>query len=142
MPQDQGDDMGNTDDQPNVEEASKHDWFKKPEKPPTPHRKPPTTFIELMSTPIDFSAYVLHNLKIENLTQEHLVGPAFNLLKGTCKSLLELEFHFEECYKAVTNKIDWHNLEGHEYPFDLSKPLPSIEDQGRQVKVAYDKHVV
>ncbi|GKD76387.1 hypothetical protein Tco_1339008 [Tanacetum coccineum] len=35
MPQDQGDDMGNTEDQPNVEEASKHDWFKKPERPPT-----------------------------------------------------------------------------------------------------------
>ncbi|GKA84180.1 hypothetical protein Tco_0805775 [Tanacetum coccineum] len=35
MPQDQGDDLGNTKDQPNVEEASKHDWFKKPERPPT-----------------------------------------------------------------------------------------------------------
>nr|GEW40236.1 hypothetical protein [Tanacetum cinerariifolium] len=28
MPQDQEDDMGNTEDQPNVEEASKHDWWK------------------------------------------------------------------------------------------------------------------
>ncbi|GJV08667.1 hypothetical protein Tco_1346323 [Tanacetum coccineum] len=62
--------------------------------------KPPTTFDELMSTPIDFSTYVLHNLKIENLKQEHLVGPAFSLLKGTCKSRVELKFHFEECYKA------------------------------------------
>ncbi|GKE40512.1 hypothetical protein Tco_1463917, partial [Tanacetum coccineum] len=42
-------------------------------------------------------------------------------------------FHFKECYKAVTDKLDWHNPEGHEYPFDLSKPLPIIEDQGRQV---------
>ncbi|GJT74088.1 hypothetical protein Tco_1040813 [Tanacetum coccineum] len=157
MPQDQGDDMGNTEDQPNVEEASKHDWFKKPERPPTPDRdwnagkqidfrppqtwiskmaksgKPPNTFDELMSNPIDFSAYVLHNLKIENLTQEHLVGPAFNLLKGACKSRVELEFHFKECYKAVTDKLDWHNPEGHEYSFDLSKPLPLIKDQGRQV---------
>ncbi|GKC13193.1 hypothetical protein Tco_1009975 [Tanacetum coccineum] len=96
-------------------------------------RKHPTTFDELLSTPIDFLAYVLHNLKIENLTQEHLVGPAFNLLKGTCKSRVELEFHFEECYKDVTDKLDWTNPEGHEYPFDLSKPLPLIEDQGRQV---------
>ncbi|GJY95699.1 hypothetical protein Tco_0512060 [Tanacetum coccineum] len=95
--------------------------------------KPPTTFDELMSTPIDFSAYVLDNLKIKSLTQEHLVGPAFNLLKGTCKSQVELEIHFEECYKAVTDKLDWTNPEGHEYPFDLSKPLPLIEDQGRQV---------
>ncbi|GJU27068.1 hypothetical protein Tco_1165689, partial [Tanacetum coccineum] len=95
--------------------------------------KPPTTFDELMSTPIDFSAYVLHNLKIENLTQERLVGPDFNLLKGTCKSRVELIFHFEECYKAVTDKLNWHNPEGHEYPFDLIKPLPLIKDQGRQV---------
>ncbi|GKD49806.1 hypothetical protein Tco_1278782 [Tanacetum coccineum] len=36
MPQDQGDDIGNTEDQPNVEAASKHDWFKKPEWPLTP----------------------------------------------------------------------------------------------------------
>ncbi|GJR08721.1 hypothetical protein Tco_0791373 [Tanacetum coccineum] len=96
-------------------------------------RKPPTTFDELMRNPVEFSAYVLYNMKIENLTQEHLVGPAFNLLKGTCKSRVELEFHSEECYKAVTDKLDWHNPEGHEYPFDLSKPLPLIEDQGRQV---------
>ncbi|GJZ11853.1 hypothetical protein Tco_0546612 [Tanacetum coccineum] len=95
--------------------------------------KPPTTFDELMSTPIDFSAYVLHNLKIENLTQKLLVGPAFNLLKGICKSRVELEFHFEECYKAVNDKLDWTNPEGHEYPFDLSKPLPLIKDQGHQV---------
>ncbi|GKF74696.1 hypothetical protein Tco_0221028, partial [Tanacetum coccineum] len=58
---------------------------------------------------------------------------AFNLLKGTCKSFVELEYHFEECYKAVNDRLDWHNPEGHEYLFDLSKPLPLIEDRGRQV---------
>ncbi|GJZ23633.1 hypothetical protein Tco_0561092 [Tanacetum coccineum] len=154
MPQDQG---GDNEDQPNVEETPMDDWFKKPNKPPTPDRawndgksidsrppqkwisniakarQPPRTFDELMSTPIDFSAYVMHNLKIDNLTQEILVGPAFNLLKGTCKSFVELEYHFEECYKAVTDQLDWNNPEGHEYPFDLSKPLPLIEAQGRQV---------
>nr|GEZ60905.1 hypothetical protein [Tanacetum cinerariifolium] len=95
--------------------------------------KPPHTLDELISTPIDFSAYVMDNIKIENLTQEHLVGPGFNLLKGTCKSRVELEYHFEECYKVVTNQIDWTNPEGHEYPFDLSKPLSLIENKGRQV---------
>ncbi|GKC93517.1 hypothetical protein Tco_1158959, partial [Tanacetum coccineum] len=38
-----------------------------------------------------------------------------------------------QCYKAVNDRLDWHNPEGHEDPFDLSKPLPLIEDQGRQV---------
>ncbi|GJT07445.1 hypothetical protein Tco_0841907 [Tanacetum coccineum] len=32
----QGDDLGNTDEQPNVEATSKQDWFKKPARPPTP----------------------------------------------------------------------------------------------------------
>ncbi|GJV87855.1 hypothetical protein Tco_1531793 [Tanacetum coccineum] len=36
MPQNQGSDLGHTDDQPNVEAASKDDWFKKPERPSTP----------------------------------------------------------------------------------------------------------
>ncbi|GKA79558.1 hypothetical protein Tco_0786154 [Tanacetum coccineum] len=120
MPQNQGSDLGNTEDQPNVEATSKSDWFKKHERPLTldpdwntnksidfrpPQTwiskiakagKPPPTFNELMSTPIDFSAYVINNIKINNLTQEHLVGLAFNLLKGTCKSRVELEYHFEE----------------------------------------------
>ncbi|GJX38019.1 hypothetical protein Tco_0251322 [Tanacetum coccineum] len=51
--------------------------------------------------------------------------------KGT--NFVELEYHFEECYKAITDQLDWNNPEGHEYPFDLSKPLPLIEAQGRQV---------
>ncbi|GJY32310.1 hypothetical protein Tco_0415805 [Tanacetum coccineum] len=148
---------GHIDDQPDIEPAPKHDWFQKPNKPPTPDhawnksksvdfrppqkwinaiakaRQPPLTFNELMGTPIDFSSYVMNRLKIDNLTQEILVGPAFNLLKGLCKSLAELRYHFEECYKAVNDRLDWHNPEGHKYPFDLSKPLPLIEDRGRQV---------
>nr|GEV32771.1 reverse transcriptase domain-containing protein [Tanacetum cinerariifolium] len=32
----QGDDMGNTNEQPNVEDAQKYDWFKKPPRSPTP----------------------------------------------------------------------------------------------------------
>nr|GEV55773.1 hypothetical protein [Tanacetum cinerariifolium] len=52
---------------------------------------------------------------------------------GTCKSFIELEYHLEECYKAINDRLDWHNPEGRRYPFDLSKPLSLIEDQGCQV---------
>ncbi|GKE78167.1 hypothetical protein Tco_1544287 [Tanacetum coccineum] len=103
------------------EAAPKHDWFKIPERPPTPDSD-----WNLMSTPIDFSACVINHLKIDNLTQHHLVGPAFNLLKGTCKSRVELEYNFKECYKAITDRLDWNNPKGKEYPFDLSNPLPLI----------------
>ncbi|GKA43482.1 hypothetical protein Tco_0736206 [Tanacetum coccineum] len=89
-------------------------------------------FDELMSTPIDFSGYILNGLKIENLTQEILLGPAFRLLKGTRSNYAELEYDFEECYKALSEKLDWENPEGGDYPFDLSKPLPLITRGNRQ----------
>nr|GFD07608.1 hypothetical protein [Tanacetum cinerariifolium] len=38
IPQDQRDDLGNIEDQPNVKEAYKHDWFKKLERLPTSDR--------------------------------------------------------------------------------------------------------
>ncbi|GJY67439.1 hypothetical protein Tco_0469677 [Tanacetum coccineum] len=39
MPLNQRSEFGHTDDQPNVEAAPKHDWYKKPAKPPTPDRE-------------------------------------------------------------------------------------------------------
>ncbi|GKA48039.1 hypothetical protein Tco_0740997, partial [Tanacetum coccineum] len=46
-------------------------------------------------------------------------GPTFELMKGTCKSLTELEYFCEEVYKATTEKLDWINPEGRQYPHDL-----------------------
>ncbi|GKA85572.1 hypothetical protein Tco_0807226 [Tanacetum coccineum] len=86
--------------------------------------KDPLTFNDLMATPIDFSMYVLNGLKIENLTHDILLGPAFSLLKGTCSSSIELEYNFQECFNALTDKLDWNDPKGYRYPFDLSKPLP------------------
>ncbi|GKB87775.1 hypothetical protein Tco_0960047 [Tanacetum coccineum] len=43
---------------------------------------------------------------------------------GTCQSSIELEYNIEECFKALTDKLDWENPEGDRCPFDLSKPLP------------------
>ncbi|GJV50764.1 hypothetical protein Tco_1446505 [Tanacetum coccineum] len=100
--------------------------------------KAPLTFNDLMATPIDFSKYVLNGLKIENLTQDILLGPASNLLKGTCSSSIELEYNFQECFNVLTNKLDWNNLEGDRYPFDLSKPLPLQGPTGhRTITVDY-----
>ncbi|GJS86710.1 hypothetical protein Tco_0769346 [Tanacetum coccineum] len=81
-------------------------------------------FNDLMATPIEFSMYVLNRLKIDNLTQDILLGTAYNLLKGTCSRSIELKYHFQECFNALTDRHEWNNLEGDHYPFDLSKPLP------------------
>ncbi|GKC06328.1 hypothetical protein Tco_0997938 [Tanacetum coccineum] len=145
---DAGEDVVRDDDQPQDTSEPKTaktpnlEWFMQPPRPPTPDpewnkrqvvldqpeqpwfnqmvsaTKDPLTFNDLMATLIDFSKYVLNRLKIDNLTQDILLGPAYNLLKGTCSSSIELEYHFQECFNALTDKLD------DRYPFDLSKPLP------------------
>ncbi|GJY43544.1 hypothetical protein Tco_0431757 [Tanacetum coccineum] len=163
MPQDQEENPGNDDVEPKEKVASKRDWFTKPTQPQEPTdpdwnvdktpqqgqnqswlmtlassaEKPSKTFDELMSTPIDFSAFIMNGLKINNLTQETLLGPAFRLLKGTRSNYAELEYDFEECYKALSEKLDWENPEGGDYPFDLTKPLPLVMSRNRQ-KVPVD----
>ncbi|GJU64776.1 hypothetical protein Tco_1246611 [Tanacetum coccineum] len=95
--------------------------------------KPSKNFDKLMSTPIDFSAYIINGLKITNLTQETLLGPAFKLLNGTRTNFVELKYDFEECYKALSEKLDWDNPEGGDYPFDLTKPLHLVMNGNRQM---------
>ncbi|GKF78912.1 hypothetical protein Tco_0234480, partial [Tanacetum coccineum] len=100
--------------------------------------KDPLTFNGLMATPIDFYKYMLNGLKIDNLTQDILLGPAFNLLKGTCSSSIELEYNFQECFNALIDKLDWNNTEEYRYPFNLSKPLPLYSPPGhRTIAVDY-----
>ncbi|GKC75753.1 hypothetical protein Tco_1126527 [Tanacetum coccineum] len=121
VPQNPKEDIGNTFEQPNVEAALKRDCdIAKSE-------KPSQMFNELMSTPIDFTAFSMNRLQISDLTKANLVGPVYNLLKGTCKSYVELEYNMEECYKAINDQLDWNNPEGDKYPFDLRKPLPLIK---------------
>ncbi|GKC73899.1 hypothetical protein Tco_1119782 [Tanacetum coccineum] len=89
--------------------------------------KPSKTIDELMSTPIEFSAYIMNDLKITNPTQETLLGPASRLLKGTHSNYAELEYDFEKCYKALSEKLDWENPKGGDYLFDLNLPtLPLL----------------
>ncbi|GKA38480.1 hypothetical protein Tco_0731031 [Tanacetum coccineum] len=133
---DASDDVVHDDDQPQdafepkTTKTPNPDWFKQPPNPPTPDlewnkrqvvldqpeqpwfnqnisaTKNPLSFDDLMATPIDFSKYVLNRLKIDNLTQDILLGPAYNLLKGMCSSSKELEYHFQECFNALTNRLD------------------------------------
>nr|GFA35668.1 hypothetical protein [Tanacetum cinerariifolium] len=94
---------GATDDQP-VEEDSQHPhWLQKQAKPPTPNR-----------------------IRVDTLTPELLASPTYELMKGSCKSLVELEFFLKEVYKATTDQLDWNNLKGQQYSHDLLKLLPLI----------------
>ncbi|GJS02457.1 hypothetical protein Tco_0318965 [Tanacetum coccineum] len=124
---DAGEDVVRDDDQlqdtfePKTTKTPNPEWFMQPPRPPTPDSKwnkhqvvfdqpeqpwfnqmvfttkDPLTFNDLMATSIDFS------------------------------NCVELEYHFQECFNALTDKLDWNNPEGDRYPFDLSKPLPLQE---------------
>nr|GEU39635.1 retrovirus-related Pol polyprotein from transposon TNT 1-94 [Tanacetum cinerariifolium] len=122
MPLNRGDDMGDAGEKPDSEAAPKHDWFKKPKRPPTldpiwntrksvndtpeqswlndpsKAKKPPLTFDGLMSTLIDFFAFVMNRLHIIELTKADLV--------------------------------ELNKPKGNQCPYDLSKLLPLHESRG------------
>nr|GEV38280.1 uncharacterized mitochondrial protein AtMg00810-like [Tanacetum cinerariifolium] len=63
-----------------------------------------------------------------------LAGPTYELMKGSCKSLVELKFLLDEVYKATIDQLDWINPKGQQYPHNLLKPLPLIpNNRGRRV---------
>nr|GFC37155.1 hypothetical protein [Tanacetum cinerariifolium] len=91
-------------------------------------------FNELLDTPIDFSNFIMNRLGVDTLTPELLAGPTYTLIRGSCNSLAELEYHLEEVYKATKDQMDWFNPEGQQYPHNLLQPLSLIPDnQGRRV---------
>ncbi|GKA09358.1 hypothetical protein Tco_0688689 [Tanacetum coccineum] len=102
---------------------------------------PRDSFDELTDTPFDFSVFVMNRLNVETLTPKLLAGPTFKLMKGTCKSLVELEYFFEEVYKTTTEQINWHNPEGQQYPHDLRKPLPVIPNSCSRQVIPFDHFI-
>nr|GEW73182.1 hypothetical protein [Tanacetum cinerariifolium] len=114
------------DDQPILESSQHPEWFSQQQKPTTLDRDWNKTL------PATYGS--IQPLKVDTLTPELLAGPTYELLKGSCKSLVELEYYLEEVYKATTNQLDWVNPEGQQYPHNLLKPLPLIpNNQGHRV---------
>nr|GEY31888.1 hypothetical protein [Tanacetum cinerariifolium] len=145
-------------DQPIVQSSQHPEWFSQQHKPPTPdhdwNKTVPAThgsiqpliselakrsdshssFNEHMDTPMDFSNFLINRLKVDTLTLELLAGPTYERMKGSCKSLVELEYHLEKVFKDTTDQLDWVNPKGQQYPHNLLKPLPLIpNNQGRRV---------
>nr|GFA77846.1 hypothetical protein [Tanacetum cinerariifolium] len=70
-------------------------------------------------TPIDFSNFIMNRLCVDTLPPELLAGLTYELMKGSCNILTELEYHLEEVYKATMDQLDWVNPEGQQYPHNL-----------------------
>nr|GFA88542.1 hypothetical protein [Tanacetum cinerariifolium] len=133
------------DDQPIVQSSQHPEWFCQQQKPPSLDRDwnktvPAThrsfqlwiseltklsdsrsSFNELMDTPLDFSNFLINRLKVDTLTLELLAGPTYKLMKGSCKSLVELEYHLEEVFKAIIDQLDWVNPEGQQRIIAVTK---------------------
>ncbi|GJQ95262.1 hypothetical protein Tco_0006401 [Tanacetum coccineum] len=62
--------------------------------------------------------------------------------KGTCKSYVELEYNIEECYRALSDQLDWDNPEGdrfHGWVDDFPRVhLNDIEDM--HLLIIQNKH--
>nr|GFA39355.1 hypothetical protein [Tanacetum cinerariifolium] len=124
------------DDQPTVQSSQHPEWFSQQKKPPTLdhdwNQTLPAThgsiqpwisklakqsdshssFNELIDTSVDFFNFLINRLKVDTLTLKLLAGLTYDLMKRSCKSLVELEFFLEEIYKAATDQLDWVNPEG------------------------------
>nr|GEW21764.1 hypothetical protein [Tanacetum cinerariifolium] len=116
-----------------------------------------SSFNELMDTPLDFSNFLMNRLGVNTLTPKLLVGPTYELMKGLCKSLIELKYHMEEVYKAKTDQLDRVNPEGassRKYTTSITKTKAAdyghikwIEDlvprtMWIQETIGYDKHAL
>nr|GFA04101.1 hypothetical protein [Tanacetum cinerariifolium] len=60
------------------------------------HTDARSSFNELLDTPIEFSNFIMNRLGVDTLTPKLLAGPTYELIRGSCNSLTELEYHLEE----------------------------------------------
>nr|GEW02581.1 hypothetical protein [Tanacetum cinerariifolium] len=85
--------------------------------------------------------FVMNRLKVDTLTPELLARPTYELMKGSCKSLVDLDFFLEEVYKETTDQLDWNNPEGQQYPHDLLKPLQLIPNSWGRHFIPFDHFI-
>nr|GEY33428.1 hypothetical protein [Tanacetum cinerariifolium] len=131
--------------QPIVQSSHHPEWFSQQQKPPSPDRDwnktvsatygciqpwiselaklsdSRSSFNELMDTPLDFSNFLINQLKVDTLTPKLLAGPTYELMKGSCKSLQFYGFAVNrESARDVYSKrriiavtkpkiVEWHN---------------------------------
>ncbi|GJT67788.1 disulfide-isomerase-like protein [Tanacetum coccineum] len=114
-------------------------WFKQPNKKNSIEDAPKQSwFNELMDAdkyPWEFelqegsTAMLAKKMKRfpkkDKIIRADLKGSSFELLKNRFKNNVELEYNLEQCYLAMTNKIDLANPEGNTFQTHLSKPCHS-----------------
>nr|GEY38601.1 hypothetical protein [Tanacetum cinerariifolium] len=124
-------------DQPIVQSSQHPKWFSQPQKPPTLDRDWNKTLPAVYRS---IQLWITELAKVDTLTPELLVGPTYKLMKGLCKSLIELEYHLEEVYKAITDQLDWVNPEDYRHIKWIEDLVPRT--MWIQEPIDYDKHAL
>ncbi|GJV46573.1 hypothetical protein Tco_1431109 [Tanacetum coccineum] len=91
-------------------QSLRDDWFKKPTRPPTPDPDQ-NTRKSVDDGPEQSWLNDLANAKKPPITFDDLI--------------------MKECYRNLSNQLDWNNPKGNQCPYDLCKPLPLHKSQGR-----------
>nr|GFA16554.1 retrovirus-related Pol polyprotein from transposon TNT 1-94 [Tanacetum cinerariifolium] len=155
-------------DQPIVQTSQHPEWFSQPRRPPTLDRDwnkslpaaqgnaqswisalakqtdARSSFNELLDTPIDFSNFIMNRLGVDTLTPKLLASPTYKLMRGSCNSLTELEYHLEEVYKATMDQLDWVNPEGGSSYYGHIKWIEDLVPRVMWIQepINYDKHAL
>ncbi|GJW88625.1 hypothetical protein Tco_0163965 [Tanacetum coccineum] len=104
-------------------------WLKQPPRPPTPDPEWNKRQVVLDQPAQPWFNQMVSASK-DPLTLNDLMATPIDF------SNIELEYNFQECFNALTYKLDWNNPEGDRYPFDLSKPLPLQGPPGHRTVAA------
>ncbi|GJT60154.1 hypothetical protein Tco_1003687 [Tanacetum coccineum] len=105
-----------------IPKISNQDWFKPPPRPETPG--PDWNIVKTIDDALEQSWF-------KEMIQAEKPLLMFDELMSTCKSCVKLEYNIEECYRDLTDQLNWINPEGHKSPVDMSKPLPLKDKEGR-----------
>ncbi|GJT86606.1 hypothetical protein Tco_1068323 [Tanacetum coccineum] len=123
--------------QKSVEEHPVQSWFNKlvdPEEEPKDH--------EYKDGPVTYFGKLVKKIFIKDkIIKEDVYGVAFELLKGTCKNSIELEYNMDQCSLDLTDKIDWINPKGLKewtYALSITKiKAARYKDEGTKEMILY-----
>ncbi|GKD23526.1 hypothetical protein Tco_1225229, partial [Tanacetum coccineum] len=115
--------------EPKTRKTLNPEWFKQPLRPPTPDPEWNKRQVVLDQTMQPWFNQMVSASK-DPLTYNDLMATPIGF------SNIELEYNIQECFIALTDKLDWNNPEGDRYPFDLSKPLLLQGPLGHQTVAA------
>ncbi|GJU32319.1 hypothetical protein Tco_1175908 [Tanacetum coccineum] len=118
---------------PSAPVANKPNWFKESPRPETPNspdlysrKEPSATAGPEQTWFIDLEKNAKDPADVDDI-----FGPVYQLLKGTFRSCIELEYHLEQHYLTFSKQLDWINPEGNNTPNDFNNPLPLVSSPNR-----------